>query len=88
MKAILAIATIVLVIVLGLQTYESARFHKAAIICDAAETSGPECVGLGSVGSVRKSGVVFVAEAFVRHARALPSEIRERIRNHAAKYHL
>jgi len=86
MKTIIATAAIVLIVVLGLQTYESARFHNVEISCTAAEAS--DCLALGSAGGVRKSRIEFVAKTFIRHGRELPSRARESIRNYAAKFHL
>jgi hypothetical protein len=86
MKTIIATGAIVLVVALGQQTYETARFHNVAISCNAAQAS--DCLALGSVGGVRKSGIQFVAKTFIRHGRELPSRARESIRNYAAKFHL
>jgi hypothetical protein len=88
MKAFMGTAAIALLLALGVQTYESARFHKAAIVCHPDDTSTSDCIGLGPVGGVRKSGIRLVGRIFVRSGRELPSRIRESIRNHAAKYHL
>ena len=88
MKTVLAAVAIVIFIALGAQTYQSASSHEAAIVCPAAEVLEPECLGLSSLGGVRKSGVIFVARAFARHAREMPSDVRETIRNFVAKFHL
>jgi hypothetical protein len=81
MKTIVATAAIGLAVVLGLQTYHSARSHNVAISCKAIQAS--DCLTLGSIGGVRKSGIRFVAKTFIRHGRDLPSRTRESIGNYA-----
>jgi hypothetical protein len=86
MKKILSIAGIVLVLILGLQTHESARAQEVSVTCKGEEAASPECVRLGPLGSLNPSGVRFWLKTFVRHGLELPQGVETALRSELAGY--
>ncbi len=71
MKRALGTVGIIVVAILGLQTYESARLHEVSLTCVADEGESSDCVSLGPLGVVNPSGFEFWVTRFIDHGAEL-----------------
>ena len=83
MKLILTTAAVILILVLVLQTRESAMANKISVVCEAAEVESAECMSFGPLGALNRSGIRFWATTFVHHGIELPQVLRDSLRDKA-----
>lgn len=80
MKKILSIAGILLVLILGLKTHESARANHISVTCKADRAESSDCMLLGPLGSLDPAGVRLWLRTFVRQGLELPRGLRTTLR--------
>jgi hypothetical protein len=77
MKIILTTTVTAIVFFLGLQTYESARFHEISVTCEATRVDDAACVSLGPLGRVNPAALRFWVSSFIDHGTDLPHTLRD-----------
>ena len=75
MKILLSTAIIAIIILLGLETRETAVARKISLTCVAAEGDGIDCMSFGPLGAVKPSGVRFWVETFIDHGVEAPRTV-------------
>ena len=77
MNLLATVFAVILLLFVGVQTHHSATVYNVSLTCVASGEENSECLSLGRLGGVSRSGVGFWASSFVEHTIDLPWTLRD-----------
>lgn len=77
MNILVTILSVILLLVVGVQTHHSATVQHVSLTCVETQVEKTDCISLGRLGAVNRSGVEFWAIHFVDHSINLPWTLRD-----------